>query len=135
MRAYPVDLPVHRDQEGGVWGLAGLQGAHWHRSQDRPEHLTHARRSRPPSARSLRDETLDLLLKPRPKDRRILVLRSPLHISGTFKDPSFRPDFKALGIRGAVALALGTIAPPAALLATIELGPGKDADCGGQYAK
>ena len=55
---------------------------------------------------SLRDETLDLLLKPRPKDRSILVLRSPLHISGTFKDPSFRPDFKALGIRGAVALAL-----------------------------
>ncbi|HGM6417113.1 TPA: AsmA family protein [Stenotrophomonas maltophilia] len=84
---------------------------------------------------SLRDETLDLLLKPRPKDKSILVLRSPLHISGTFKDPSFRPDFKALGIRGAVALALGSIAPPAALLATIELGPGKDADCGGQYAK
>ncbi|KAG1436458.1 hypothetical protein G6F57_020655 [Rhizopus arrhizus] len=84
---------------------------------------------------SLRDETLDLLLKPRPKDKSILVLRSPLHITGTFKDPSFRPDFKALGIRGAVALALGSIAPPAALLATIELGPGKDADCGGQYAK
>ena len=53
-----VDLPVHRDQEGGVWGLADLQGAHWRRSQDRPEFLTHARRSRPPSARSLRDETL-----------------------------------------------------------------------------
>jgi uncharacterized protein involved in outer membrane biogenesis len=84
---------------------------------------------------SLRDETLDLLLKPRPKDKSILVLRSPLHIAGTFKDPSFRPDFKALGIRGAVALALGSIAPPAALLATIEPGPGKDADCGGQYAK
>ena len=59
---------------------------------------------------SLRDETLDLLLKPRPKDKSILVLRSPLHIAGTFKDPSFRPDFKALGIRGAVALALGSIA-------------------------
>ena len=56
--ARPVDLPVHRDQEGGAWGLADLQGAHWRRSQDRPEHLTHARRSRPPSARSLRDETL-----------------------------------------------------------------------------
>jgi len=56
--ARPVDLPVHRDQEGGVWGLADLQGAHWRRSQDRPEFLTHARRSRPPSARSLRDETL-----------------------------------------------------------------------------
>ena len=58
MSARPVDLPVHRDQEGGVRGLAGLQGAHWRRSQDRPEHVTHARRSRPPSARSLRDEAL-----------------------------------------------------------------------------
>ena len=37
--AHPVDLPVHRDQEGGVWGLADLQGAHWRRSQDRPERL------------------------------------------------------------------------------------------------
>ena len=53
-----ADLPVHRGQEGGVWGLADLQGADWRRSQDRPEHLTHARRSRPPSARSVRDETL-----------------------------------------------------------------------------
>ena len=54
--ARPVDLPVHRDQEGGgVWGLAGLQGAHWRRSQDRPEHVTHAAKTRPLSARSLRD--------------------------------------------------------------------------------
>ena len=57
--ARPADLPVHRlPQEGGARGLADLQGAHWRRSQDRPEYLTHARRSRPPSARSLRDETL-----------------------------------------------------------------------------
>lgn len=54
--ARPADLPVHRDQEGGVRGLADLQGAHWRRSQDRPEHLTHARGSRPPSARGLRDK-------------------------------------------------------------------------------
>lgn len=84
---------------------------------------------------NLRDETLDLLLRPRPKDRSILALRSPLHVGGSFKDPSFRPDFKALGVRGAIALALGSIAPPAALLATIETGPGKDSDCGGHYAK
>ena len=56
--ARPADLPVRRDQEGGVWGLANVQGAHWRRSQDRLEHLTHARRSRPSSARSLRDEIL-----------------------------------------------------------------------------
>ena len=37
--AHPADLPVHRDQEGGVRGRADLQGAHWRRSQDLPEHL------------------------------------------------------------------------------------------------
>ena len=84
---------------------------------------------------SLKDETLDLELRPRPKDRSILALRSPLVVGGTFKDPSFRPDFKRLGLRGAVALALGSIAPPAALLATLELGPGEDSSCGGKYAK
>ncbi len=84
---------------------------------------------------SLKDETLDLEMKPRPKDRSILALRSPLVVGGTFKDPSFRPDFKRLGLRGAIAVALGTITPPAALLATIEVGPGEDSACGGQYAK
>ncbi len=84
---------------------------------------------------SLKNETLDLELRPRPKDRSILALRSPLVVGGTFKDPSFHPDFKRLGLRGALALALGSIAPPAALLATLELGPGKDSSCGGKYAK
>ncbi|HET6397209.1 MAG TPA: AsmA family protein [Pseudoxanthomonas sp.] len=80
-------------------------------------------------------ERLDLLLRPRPKDRSILTLRSPLRVGGTFKDPSFRPDMAALGLRGAIALALGNIAPPAALLALIETGPGEDSDCGGRYAR
>lgn len=83
----------------------------------------------------LGEETLDLELRPRPKDRSILSLRSPLHIGGSFADPSFRPDFARLGLRGAIALALGSIAPPAALLATLELGPGEDSGCGGEYAK
>ncbi|WP_394001189.1 AsmA family protein [Luteimonas sp. WGS1318] len=84
---------------------------------------------------SLADERLDLRLRPRPKDRSFLALRTPLTIGGTFASPSFRPDMARLGLRGAVALALGSIAPPAALLATLELGGGEDSDCGGQYAK
>ena len=83
----------------------------------------------------LGDETLDIELRPRPKDRSILALRSPLHLGGTFAAPQFRPDFARLGLRGALALALGSIAPPAALLATLELGPGEDSNCGGKYAK
>lgn len=83
----------------------------------------------------LGEERLDLVLRPRPKDRSILSLRSPLVIGGTFASPSFRPDMARLGLRGAVALALATITPPAALLATLELGGGEDAECGGQYAR
>jgi uncharacterized protein involved in outer membrane biogenesis len=84
---------------------------------------------------SLRNETFDLRLRPRPKDRSLFALRSPLLVGGTFKDPSFRPDMARVGLRGAIALALGSIAPPAALLATLELGPGEDSGCGGRYAK
>jgi uncharacterized protein involved in outer membrane biogenesis len=84
---------------------------------------------------SLRDETLNLKLRPRPKDRSLFSFRSPLYVTGTFKHASFHPDMKRVGLRAALALALGNIAPPAALLATLELGGGKDADCGGHYAR
>ncbi|WP_255516368.1 AsmA family protein [Luteimonas suaedae] len=83
----------------------------------------------------LGEETLDLILRPRPKDRSILTLRSPLVVDGTFANPGIRPDLGRLGLRGALAVTLGSIAPPAALLATIELGGGEDSDCGGEYAK
>jgi len=79
----------------------------------------------------LNQEKLDLTIRPRPKDRSLLALRTPLLVSGTFKNPNARPDYKRLGLRGAAALALGAIAPPAALLATLELGPGKDTGCAG----
>lgn len=84
---------------------------------------------------SLRDETLRLKLRPRPKDRSLLVFRSPLIVEGTFKQPRFHPDYARVTLRGAIALVLANIAPPAALLATLELGPGEDANCGGRYAK
>lgn len=83
----------------------------------------------------LRNEQLALTLRPRPKDRSLFVFRSPLLVRGTFAEPSLSPDAARVGLRAAIALALGAIAPPAALLATIELGPGEDAECGGRYAK
>lgn len=84
---------------------------------------------------NLRDETFDLVLRPRPKDRSLFSFRSPLLVGGTFKDPSFRPDMGRVGLRAALALSLASIAPPAGLLATLELGPGDDLQCGGKYAK
>jgi hypothetical protein len=77
----------------------------------------------------LGEEALALELRPEPKDFSPLSLRGPLHIDGTFKDPKFRPEAKSLLGRAAVAAALYAIAPPAALLALIETGPGEDVDC------
>ncbi len=83
---------------------------------------------------SLANETLDILLKPEPKDKSILSLRSPLKIGGTFAAPTAGPDKVALGARAGLAIALGAINPFLALLATIETGPGQDADCTGALA-
>ena len=69
-------------------------------------------------------------LKPLPKDHSLVSLRSPLLVTGTFKDPEFRPDMKRLTLRGIAAAALGMIAPPAALIPLFETGPGKNVDCG-----
>ena len=78
---------------------------------------------------SLTNETLDMVLKPEPKDVSILSLRSPLKIGGTFAAPTAGPDKAALAGRAGLAIALGVINPLLALLATIETGPGQDADC------
>lgn len=83
---------------------------------------------------SLANETLDVVLKPEPKDKSILSLRSPLKIAGTFASPTAGPDKVALGARAGLAIALGVINPFLALLATIETGPGQDADCTGALA-
>lgn len=78
----------------------------------------------------LRNERIDLRLVPQPKDVSPVSLRGPLQIGGTFKDPSFVPKPAPLALRGAAAAALYAIAPPAALLALIETGPGQDVNCG-----
>jgi uncharacterized protein involved in outer membrane biogenesis len=82
----------------------------------------------------LRNERLDLLLKPRPKDFSLVSLRAPLRVDGSFKDPGFHPDVKVITLRGIAAAVLGSIAPPLALIATVETGPGEDTNCGGSPA-
>jgi len=79
---------------------------------------------------NLRDEAIDMKLSPQPKDRSPLSARVPLKIGGSFKDPSFAPEAGPLVARGAAAAALYALAPPAALLALIETGPGENIDCG-----
>jgi uncharacterized protein involved in outer membrane biogenesis len=78
---------------------------------------------------SLLEETLQMKLSPEPKDFSILSLRTPVHITGTLKHPKVYPD-KMLAIRVGAAVVLGALATPlAALIPTIETGPGEDNDC------
>jgi len=76
-------------------------------------------------------ESMDVLIKPQPKDTSILSLRSPLRIGGTFGAPDIGLEKTALAGRAGLAVALGAINPLLALAATIETGPGHDADCVG----
>jgi AsmA family protein len=84
---------------------------------------------------SFANETLDLVLDPAPKDFSILSFRSPLRIGGTFAAPNAFPDKGALAGRAGIALALAAINPLLALAATVETGPGEDADCAGVLAE
>ena len=78
---------------------------------------------------SLANESLALTLHPYPKDKSILSLRSPLKVSGTFSSPKAGVEKGALIGRAGLALALSAINPLLGLAATVETGPGKDADC------
>ena len=81
----------------------------------------------------LKNERLDLTLKPKTRRFSPLSLRSPFYVEGSFKDPNIRPDYKRMGLRAAAAVALGAItAPAAALVATADLGGAKGKQyCGG----
>ncbi len=79
---------------------------------------------------NLRGERLQLRLKPQPKDHSVFTLRAPLLVGGSFKHPSFQPDYSRVTLRAVAAGALASLAPPAALLAVYETGPGEDVDCG-----
>ncbi|HWP10465.1 MAG TPA: AsmA family protein [Ramlibacter sp.] len=79
---------------------------------------------------SLANEAIDLTLRPYPKDMSILSLRSPLVVAGTFAGPKVGPYKGALAGRAGLALALAAVHPLLALAATVETGPGQDANCG-----
>jgi uncharacterized protein involved in outer membrane biogenesis len=75
---------------------------------------------------SLRDETLDMKLTPLPKDVSILSLRGPLLARGTFAKPQIGLEKSSLARKIGAAVLLALIHPLAAIIPTIETGPGKD---------
>ena len=78
---------------------------------------------------NLKTEEMDIELKPKPKDRSIASLRSPLHLRGTFGQPDVGPDMGRLAARGGGALLMGILNPLLAVLPLIEEGKGKDSPC------
>ena len=79
---------------------------------------------------NFKSETLDLVTRAEPKDFSPFVLRTPINIKGTFKDPDVKPQIGPLAARAAGGLLLGLVNPLLAVLPFLETGPGEDTDCG-----
>ena len=76
------------------------------------------------------NERLDLSINPESKGIRVVTLRSPLYVRGTFKNPDAGVKTGPLLARGAAAVALGTVlTPAAALLALISPSDNEDNQC------
>jgi uncharacterized protein involved in outer membrane biogenesis len=75
-------------------------------------------------------ESVDLAIRGRPKSFRMVRLRSPVLVRGTLKHPSIGIDARNSIIQVSEAVALGVVRTPlAAVLAFIDPGLAKDADC------
>lgn len=79
---------------------------------------------------SFASEQLDLTIDPESKGIRIVTLRSPLYVRGSFKNPQAGVKAGPLIARGAVAAALATlVTPAAALLALVSPSEGDENQC------
>lgn len=75
-------------------------------------------------------EALDLKLRGHPKSWRLLRLRSPVLVRGTLAHPAFRIQASNSIAQSAEAVALGVVLTPlASVLAFVDAGLAKDADC------
>ncbi|HWX89651.1 MAG TPA: AsmA family protein [Rhizomicrobium sp.] len=79
---------------------------------------------------NLRDETLDLKLQGRPKSFQLMRLRAPITVKGSMAHPALGVEAGGAIAQGGIGLALGLINPLAAILAFVDPGMAKDANCG-----
>ncbi|HEJ7144654.1 TPA: AsmA family protein, partial [Serratia marcescens] len=85
---------------------------------------------------NLSTERLDLSIDPESKGMRVLTLRSPLYVKGTFKHPDAGVKAGPLIARGAAAVALGAVlTPAAALLALVSPSEGGEENQCGQILR
>lgn len=79
---------------------------------------------------NLMQERLNLTIHPDSKKLRLISLRAPLYVNGTFQNPEVRIDKGVLALKAGSAITLGLLAPVAtALVPLVNLGPGEDSDC------
>ena len=79
---------------------------------------------------NLRDETLDLRLQGKPKKFQFVRLRAPITVKGSLAHPVLGVEAGAAMAQGGIGAALAFINPLAAMLAFIDPGLAKDANCG-----
>jgi hypothetical protein len=79
---------------------------------------------------NMRDETLDLELQGKPKHFQLVRLRAPITVTGSLAHPALGLKAGALVKQGGIAAALALINPLASVLAFIDPGLAKDANCG-----
>lgn len=77
----------------------------------------------------MKNENLDLHIHPHTKGFRIISLRSPLYVKGTFKKPSVGVSATALAVRGGLAIGLGLVNPFAALIPLLQPSNNKPLPC------
>ncbi|WP_423396423.1 AsmA family protein [Burkholderia sp. LMG 21824] len=83
---------------------------------------------------NLRDETMNLTIHPHTKGFRVISLRSPLYVTGSFKQPHVGVKAGALIARGGAAVGLGLLNPLASLLALLQPGHSRPLPCGQMLA-
>ncbi len=82
---------------------------------------------------SLQGERYDLTLHPDSKGLRIITLRSPLYIRGSFEKPEIGLDRRAVALKAGAATVIGALAAPVAgLIALISPGEPAASPCAGQ---
>lgn len=80
---------------------------------------------------NLAKETLNLTISQKSKGLRLLSLRAPIYLKGTFKKPDVGINKEVVGLKAGAAVALGALATPfAALLALTQPDTAKDSPCG-----
>jgi uncharacterized protein involved in outer membrane biogenesis len=79
---------------------------------------------------NLRDETMDLRLQGAPKNFQLVRLRAPITVTGSLAHPAIGVKASAALAQGGIGAALGLINPLAAILAFVDPGLAKDANCG-----